>query len=170
MAGRGTAPLPKGPELGGIRHLFSLGRPRLNGGPARDSRPIHRSARDETHVTLAEVLRLGAERFRQSLDACGVSVKETGHGKSSYGARDSLWRVIATIEARAWATTQGSRQWRIVSWRNGTNPPWRARFSAVRVTPAPEVWLLCERELREAVTAVAASPVGQVKREGQSDK
>ena len=95
MAGRGTAPLPKGPELGGIRHLFSLGRPRLNGGPARDSRPIHRSARDETHVTLAEVLRLGAERFRQSLDACGVSVKETGHGKSSYGARDSLWRVIA---------------------------------------------------------------------------
>jgi SRSO17 transposase len=49
-----------------------------------------------------------------------------------------------------------SRAWRIVSWRNGTNPPWRARFAAVRVTPAhdwrerrlsPEVWLLCERDL-----------------------
>jgi SRSO17 transposase len=43
-----------------------------------------------------------------------------------------------------------------VSWRNGTHPAWRARFCAVRVTPAhdwrerqlaPEVWLLCEREL-----------------------
>ena len=49
-----------------------------------------------------------------------------------------------------------SRGWRIVSWRNGTNPAWRARFAAVRVTPAgdwrerrlaPEVWLLCERDL-----------------------
>jgi SRSO17 transposase len=49
-----------------------------------------------------------------------------------------------------------SRAWRIVSWRNGTNPSWRARFAAVRVTPAhdwrerrlsPEVWLLCERDL-----------------------
>jgi SRSO17 transposase len=43
-----------------------------------------------------------------------------------------------------------------VSWRNGTNAPWRARFCAIRVTPAhdwrerrlaPEVWLLCERDL-----------------------
>ena len=43
-----------------------------------------------------------------------------------------------------------------MTWRNGTNPPWRARFCAVRVTPAhdwrerrlaPEVWLLCERDL-----------------------
>src|SRR3990170_2179491 len=49
-----------------------------------------------------------------------------------------------------------SRAWRIVSWRNGSNPPCRARFVAVRVTPAhdwrerrlaPEVWLLCERDL-----------------------
>jgi SRSO17 transposase len=46
-----------------------------------------------------------------------------------------------------------------VSWRNGTQPAWRARFCAVRVTPAhdwrdgrrlaPEVWLLCERELAD---------------------
>lgn len=61
-----------------------------------------------------------------------------------------------TIAARAWAATQSSRAWRLVSWRNGTNPPWRARFCATRVTPAhdwrerrlaPEVWLLCERDL-----------------------
>jgi len=62
-----------------------------------------------------------------------------------------------TVEARAWAATQAPRAWRLVSWRNGTNPLWRARFCAVRVTPAhdwrearrlaPEVWLLCEREL-----------------------
>jgi SRSO17 transposase len=60
------------------------------------------------------------------------------------------------IEARVWAATQAPRQWRRVSWRNGTNPPWRAGFCAIRVTPAhdwrerrlaPEVWLLCERDL-----------------------
>jgi hypothetical protein len=37
-----------------------------------------------------------------------------------------------TVEARAWAATQTPRQWRLVSWRNGTNRPWRARFCAVR--------------------------------------
>jgi SRSO17 transposase len=61
-----------------------------------------------------------------------------------------------TIEARVWAAAQPARAWRLVSWRNGANPPWRARFCAVRVTPAhdwrerrlaPEVWLLCERDL-----------------------
>ena len=45
--------------------------------------------------------------------------------------------------------------WRWIRWRNGTQPPRRARFAALRVTPAagwragrlhPEVWLLCERE------------------------
>ncbi len=45
--------------------------------------------------------------------------------------------------------------WRWVRWRNGTQPSRRARFAALRVTPAmgwrvgrlaPEVWLLCERE------------------------
>ena len=61
-----------------------------------------------------------------------------------------------TIAARTWAATHAPRRWRLVSWRNGTHPPWRARFAAVRVTPAhdwreqrlaPEVWLLCERDL-----------------------
>ena len=43
---------------------------------------------------------------------------------------------LQTVEARAWAATQPPRAWRLVSWRNGTNPAWRARFCAVRVTPA----------------------------------
>ena len=60
------------------------------------------------------------------------------------------------IEARVWAAAHGAPQWRRVSWRNGTNPRWRADFCAIRVTPAhdwrerrlaPEVWLLCERDL-----------------------
>jgi len=49
------------------------------------------------------------------------------------------------------------RQWRIVSWQNAPRArTWRARFAAIRVTPAhawrqhtlaPEVWLLAERDL-----------------------
>ena len=78
-------------------------------------------------------------------------------GKGRPRTRRLLPPETHTIEARAWAATQAPRQWRLVSWRNGTNAPWRARFCAVRVTPAhdwraerrlaPEVWLLCEREL-----------------------
>lgn len=49
-----------------------------------------------------------------------------------------------------------ARAWRRITWRNGTNRPWAAHFAALRVTPghewrghrlAPEVWLLCERDL-----------------------
>jgi SRSO17 transposase len=68
-----------------------------------------------------------------------------------------------TVKACAWAASQPARQWRLVSWRNGTQPAWRARFCAVRVTPAhdwrdgrrlaPEVWLLCERELADGARA-----------------
>ncbi len=63
---------------------------------------------------------------------------------------------MSALEARAWAAAQPARAWRVVSWRNGTQPAWRARFCATRVTPAhdwrdrrlaPEVWLLCERAL-----------------------
>jgi SRSO17 transposase len=77
-------------------------------------------------------------------------------GKGRPRTRRLLPSDIQTVEARVWAARQTSRQWRLVSWRNGTNPPWRARFCAVRVTPAhdwrerrlaPEVWLLCERDL-----------------------
>ena len=70
--------------------------------------------------------------------------------------RPRLSPDVQAVEARAWAATQPARAWRLVSWRNGAHRPWRARFCAVRVTPAhdwrdrrlaPEVWLLCEREL-----------------------
>src|SRR6185369_8956007 len=49
--------------------------------------------------------------------------------------------------------------WRWISWRNGEQASRRARFAAVRVTPAtgwrvgrlaPEVWLLCEHEAGHA--------------------
>jgi SRSO17 transposase len=78
-------------------------------------------------------------------------------GKGRPRTRRRLPPDTHTVEARVWAATQTPRQWRLVSWRNGTHRPWRARFCAVRVTPAhdwrdtrrlaPEVWLLCEREL-----------------------
>jgi SRSO17 transposase len=60
------------------------------------------------------------------------------------------------VAVQAWAAAQPARAWRLVSWRNGANRAWRARFLAQRVTPAhdwrerrlaPEVWLLCERDL-----------------------
>jgi SRSO17 transposase len=78
-------------------------------------------------------------------------------GKGRPRTRRLLPPDTHTVEARAWAATQAARQWRLVSWRNGAHPAWRARFCAVRVTPghdwresrrlAPEVWLLCEREV-----------------------
>jgi SRSO17 transposase len=55
-----------------------------------------------------------------------------------------------------WAAAQEPSRWRLITWRNGTNPPWRARFCTIRVTPAhdwrerrlaPAVWLLCERDV-----------------------
>ncbi len=79
---------------------------------------------------------------------------QTGRGRPP--TRPHVPADAHTVEARAWATAQAPRQWRLVSWRNGTQPAWRARFCAVRVTPAhdwrvgrlaPEVWLLCERDL-----------------------
>src|SRR5262249_53182908 len=65
-------------------------------------------------------------------------------------------RKTAAITVRALALSLPARAWRRVTWRNGTNRPWAARFAAVRVTPAndwrtrrlaPEVWLLCEQDL-----------------------
>jgi SRSO17 transposase len=80
-------------------------------------------------------------------------------GKGRPRTRRLLPPDTHTVKASAWAATQTTRQWRLVSWRNGTQPAWRARFCAVRVTPAhdwrdgrrlaPEVWLLCERELAD---------------------
>jgi SRSO17 transposase len=54
------------------------------------------------------------------------------------------------------ATQLPTRAWRRIQWRNGTNRPWAAHFTALRVTPAhdwrahrlaPEVWVLFERDL-----------------------
>jgi SRSO17 transposase len=81
-----------------------------------------------------------------------ASHASTGRPRS----RPTLAPEVSAIEARAWAAGQPARAWRVVSWRTGTQPAWRARFCAARVTPAhdwrdrrlaPEVWLLCERAL-----------------------
>jgi SRSO17 transposase len=89
----------------------------------------------------------------------GTPVLEPPVGQPRTGrprTRPQLSADTQAIEARVWAAAQGPPEWRRVSWRNGTNPPWRARFCAIRVTPAhdwrerrlaPEVWLLCERDL-----------------------
>jgi SRSO17 transposase len=72
--------------------------------------------------------------------------------------RSQLVLVTKTrpITVRALALALPARAWRRVTWRNGTNRPWAARFAALRVTPAnewrnrrlaPEVWLLCEQDL-----------------------
>ncbi len=65
-------------------------------------------------------------------------------------------RVVAV---RAVARGLPAAAWRSISWRNARQPRRRARFAAVRVTPAhawrqgqlaPEVWLLCEEEAGRA--------------------
>ena len=68
-------------------------------------------------------------------------------------------RLASGVEAQAiarLAAAAPTRAWRDISWRNGTQRPWRARFWRCRVTPAhdwrrrrlaPEVWLLCQRDL-----------------------
>ncbi|HEX2458213.1 MAG TPA: transposase [Vicinamibacterales bacterium] len=90
----------------------------------------------------------------------GTPVLQPPASPTGTGRPRTQWRLpddTQPVEARAWAATRSARQWRLVSWRNGANPPWRARFCAIRVTPwhdwkeqrrlAPEVWLLCERDL-----------------------
>jgi SRSO17 transposase len=77
-------------------------------------------------------------------------------GKGRPRTRPRLDLGVQSLAVRALATAQRRTAWRLVTWRNGTNRPWRARFFAQRVTPAhdwrerrvaPEVWLLCERDL-----------------------
>ncbi len=40
------------------------------------------------------------------------------------------------LAVRAIAEQLPRRAWRVVTWRNGTNRPWKAHFAALRVTPA----------------------------------
>ena len=73
--------------------------------------------------------------------------------------RRSAWtrgRVIGQpVAVRAVARDGPASAWRLIKWRNGTQPSRHGRFFAQRVTPAqgartgqlaPELWLLCERE------------------------
>jgi len=71
--------------------------------------------------------------------------------------RPTLPAGVVPVGIRALAAAQPTHAWRVVSWRNGARPAWRARFWRCRVTPAhdwrrrrlgPEVWLLCQRSLR----------------------
>jgi SRSO17 transposase len=71
-------------------------------------------------------------------------------------SRSTLAPDVSPLKVRDLADTVPARAWRTVSWRNGRNAPWRARFWTCRVTPAndwrrrvlaPEVWLLCQRDL-----------------------
>lgn len=77
-------------------------------------------------------------------------------GKGRPRTRPRLALGVQSLAVSALATEQRRTAWRLITWRNGTNRPWRARFFAQRVTPAhdwrerrvaPEVWLLCERDL-----------------------
>jgi SRSO17 transposase len=78
-------------------------------------------------------------------------------GKGRPRTRRLLAPGVQSVAVSALAAEQPANAWRLVTWRNGTNRPWRARFLAHRVTPAhdwragrrlaPEVWLLCERDL-----------------------
>lgn len=77
-------------------------------------------------------------------------------GKGRPRTRPVLASGVQSVGVNALANAAPTRDWRIVTWRNGDHAPWRARFLARRVTPAhdwrqrrlgPEVWLLCERDL-----------------------
>jgi SRSO17 transposase len=90
--------------------------------------------------------------------AVGVSSTLTvfrGTPALSTALRPTLTSDVVASKLRDVAATVPARAWRTVSWHNGTNAPWRARFWACRVTPAndwrrrvlaPEVWLLCQRD------------------------
>jgi SRSO17 transposase len=83
-------------------------------------------------------------------------VPQTGRGGRR--TRPTLAPGVTAVTVRALAAAAPARAWRTVAWRNGTHHPWKARFWACRVTPAhdwrqrrvaPEVWLLCQRDLGE---------------------
>jgi SRSO17 transposase len=77
-------------------------------------------------------------------------------GRGRPRSRPLLAPGVNAVTVAELAAHAPARAWRTVSWRNGTNRAWRARFWACRVTPAhdwrerrvaPEVWLLCQRDL-----------------------
>lgn len=63
-------------------------------------------------------------------------------------------RTVGATQVARWAAEQPARAWRRVTWRNGPQRLWHARFLAIRVTPVvlwrqhralQTLWLLCER-------------------------
>ena len=78
----------------------------------------------------------------------------TGRGRPA--SRPRLAPGVTPVKVRDVAAQTAARAWRTVSWRNGSQAPWRARFWACRVPPvhdwrtrrlAPEIWRLCQRDL-----------------------
>jgi len=71
--------------------------------------------------------------------------------------RPTLPVGIAPLAVAAEVATWPTARWQMITWQNApTGRVWRARFAAMRVTPAhawrqrrlaPEVWLLAERDL-----------------------
>jgi len=83
----------------------------------------------------------------------------TAHGPGRPATRAQLIDGSPAVAVSQVASRLPSAAWRVVSWRNGRQPQRRARFAAVRVTPAhdwrqgklvPEVWLLIEEEAGRA--------------------
>jgi SRSO17 transposase len=76
-------------------------------------------------------------------------------GKGRPRTRSLLAPGVQSVVVSTLASEAPARTWRTVTWRNGSNALWRARFLARRVTPAhdwrqrrvaQEVWVLCERD------------------------
>src|SRR4051812_39654749 len=95
-----------------------------------------------------------APSHRISRHTDGSCAAESAHGPAAIAVGPGGRHPSDRREC--FALTLPKRAWRRVTWRNGTNRPWAARFAAVRVTPAhewrdrrlaPEVWLLCEQDL-----------------------
>jgi SRSO17 transposase len=85
-----------------------------------------------------------------------VAVPPRKPGRGARPSRLQLTEATRPEALKAIAAQLPARRWRRISWRNGTNRPWAAHFTALRVTPAhdwrsrrlaPEVWLLFERDL-----------------------
>jgi SRSO17 transposase len=96
-----------------------------------------------------------------------VAVPPRKPGRGATPTRLQLTESTRPEAIKAIAAHLPARGWRRISWRNGTNRPWTAHFTAMRVTPAhdwrrrrlaPEVWLLFERD-RGATPRIKASLV-----------
>jgi len=81
-----------------------------------------------------------------------VARRRRGPGRPARGPQ--LARGTRAYSVAELAAALPRAAWRKVTWRNGTQPPMRAYFAAVRVTPVVywrehrelhPVWLLCER-------------------------